>query len=391
MNKQKIVIGIDEAGRGPLAGPVVACALSFDHNNLPSKSLISSLKDSKQLSESKREKIFDILIQTSQNNNCIQYGVGVVDSETIDKKNIKQATKLAMEKAINELLWKIDEKNIHSILIDGNDNFSFANLSIKPIYVIKGDQKINEIKAASIIAKTFRDKLMITYSHLYPNNNFHLHKGYGTKKHMESIKNKSDLTNIHRMSYKPIGDILKKKPKLLIHVCCGPDASIPIKDLKENYEIIPYWYDPNIEPKKEYTKRLHAFKKICKLENIKFYEGEYENKVFLNTIKGLEQTPEQGEKCIQCYNFRLQKSVVFAKKLQCDFWTTTLTMSPHKPIKQIFLLGKKLEEKFHIPFLDISFRKNDGFLRSIEYTTKNKIYRQNYCGCKYSDSYPTKT
>jgi len=87
--------------------------------------------------------------------------------------------------------------------------------------------------------------------------------------------------------------VLEQKPKLLLHVCCGPDATVPLMDLKKEYEVIAFWYDPNIQPKKEYDKRLEAFKKVCEIENVSWIEGEYDVKNFFQKIKGLEHTPEK--------------------------------------------------------------------------------------------------
>ena len=414
-NKKKIYIGIDEAGRGPLAGPVVACAFAFDHSlhtydAFESSTLahvFSQLQDSKQLSVKKRDLLFKELIRLSnvpvssletshksiacldiQHGFLCSFGVGVVDNHIIDQINIRQANKLAMQRALDELLLKIDQKDIYSILIDGNDNYSFNNISKKPIYIIKGDTKILEIKAASIIAKHFRDTLMESYAQLYPALYFNTHKGYGTKKHKDVLRNKSQITGIHRLSYKPIHDVMVKKPRLLLHVCCGPDASIPIIDLKSTYEIIAFWYDPNIQPKKEYNKRLAAFKKICKIEGIQCYEGEYDTARFFQIIKGLEDTKEQGAKCFKCYEMRLIRSVQAAQEYDCEYFTTSLLMSPHKTEQKLFQQGYALEKQYNIRFMDTSFRKNDGFNRSVEYTKKNNIFRQNYCGCIYSDTYP---
>jgi ribonuclease HII len=447
--KKKIHIGIDEAGRGPLAGPVVACAFALDYSVYLSclkkeggenitlslskgdiRKFFDQLDDSKKLTEKKREELFHALVALCYSNkdSCLRgteilrsaqnddvndsslrgatatkqpcsaqqqeafcyFGVGVVDNHIIDEINIREANKLAMQRALDELLLKIDQKDVHTVLVDGRDNYAFENLKKKPIYVIKGDQKILEIKAASIIAKTFRDKLMRSYSELYPHLHLDAHKGYGTKKHLESIPDKTKISGIHRQTYAPIKNIIEKKPRLLLHVCCGPDAAIPIVDLKEKYEVIAFWYDPNIQPKKEYNKRLKAFRKVCDIEEIACYEGEYDTDIFFEVIKGLEDTPEQGAKCIKCYEMRLIRSVKAAKDYSCTYFTTSLLMSPHKPEEKLFAQGRTLEKKYGIEFLNTPFRKNDGFNRSVEYTKKHKIFRQNYCGCIYSETFPGK-
>ena len=384
----KYKIWIDEAWRWPWLWPVVACAFCFNPENKISKEFIKEITDSKKISEKKREIIFEKLVDFSLNNE-IYFWVWVVDNFQIDKINIKQANKESMRRALLELLRKIKKENIDSVLIDGNDNYEFEELDKKPIYVIWWDSKIIEIWAASIIAKVFRDKLINTYSSLYPNFWLESHKWYWTKKHSDFLINKSKITWIHRLSYKPIKKILDSKPKLLLHICCWPDASIPIIDLKKDYDIMCFWYDPNIQPKKEYDKRLKNFKKICDIEKVPYIEWEYDVKNFLKSIKWLENTPEKWEKCTKCYDLRLKKTSDLAIKLNILLWTTTLTISPYKDLNKIFSLWEKNSKKNNLEFLKISFRKNKWFERSIEYTKKHKIYRQNYCGCIYSNIWKT--
>lgn len=279
---------------------------------------------------------------------------------------------------------------IHSTLVDGNDNYKFDELEKQPIFIIRGDAKVLEIWAASIIAKVFRDRLMNTYAHLYPDLWIENHKWYGTKQHRESLIKLSQVTGIHRLSYKPVKKILESKPKLLLHICCGPDATVPIMDLKKKYEVICFWYDPNIQPKEEYDKRLDNFKKICKIEKVEYIEGPYDVKDFFQKIKGKEDTKEKWEKCGLCYDMRLEKTAKLAKKLDIIYWTTTLNISPHKDLDKLFTLWEKHSLKNNLTFLKIAFRKNKWFERSVEYTKKHNIYRQNYCGCIYSETYPKK-
>jgi len=392
VNPEKIKIGIDEVGRGCFAGPVVACAVCFDKENIiENGKFLSSLDDSKKLTRKKREIIFTQLIKfANKKKPLLKFGMGVVDNFYIDEKNIREATKLAMQRALDELLLKINPNNIQSVLVDGKDNFVFTNLIKKPVFIIDGDEKVLEIQAASIIAKVFRDKLMCVYSSLYPEYGFEKNAGYGTDKHREKIIMKEDLTGIHRLSFKPVKEVLNKKSKLLLHICCGPDACVPIVDYKDKYEIIAYWYDPNIHPRKEYLKRLNAFKKICKIEKVDLIEGPYEVKKFLTSIKGFENTPEKGEKCFQCYRLRLQESAKKANELNCEYLTTTLYMSPLKDIEKLTRIGEEISEKYNLKYLPLIFRKKNGFLRSVDYCKEYDIYRQNYCGCIYSDTYPFK-
>lgn len=177
------VAGVDEAGRGPLCGPVVASAVI-----LPNDLFIEGINDSKKLSEKKREKIYEEII----NNKEIVYAVGMSDVDTIEKVNILNATKLAMIQAINNLNVKPD-----FVIIDGNQNI---DIDIQSQTLVSGDSKSASIAAASIIAKVTRDRMMQIYDKEYPEYNFSKNKGYGTKSHIEAIK-KYGLCSIHRPSF----------------------------------------------------------------------------------------------------------------------------------------------------------------------------------------------
>lgn len=387
--RTKIKIGIDEAGRGPWWGPVVACALAFNPNKPPEKDFLRSLTDSKKLSAQKREELYTQLIQLSTGETPqLYFGVWVVDNFLIDELNIRQANREAMRRAIIEVQRKLSDYEVTSVVIDGKDNYSFKELSQKPLYIVRGDGKITEISAASIIAKVFRDKLMTQYATLYPEYGFETNSWYGTKKHQEKLNTPKDITGIHRVTYKPIKEVLEKKPKILLHVCCGPDATVPILDLKKDYEVIGFWYDPNIQPKVEYDKRLQAFIKVCEIEGVQWIEGEYDVKNFFKRIKGLENTPERGEKCTECYDMRLERTARLAKEMDIQYWTSSLNNSPHKDMEKMFTLWDKHSLWEKLEFLKLAFRKNWGFQRSVDYTKKHDIYRQNYCGCVYSDTFP---
>ena len=181
---------LDEAGRGPLAGPVVAACVLIDQNFAVSNKL-EGVNDSKKLSEKKREALFDII-----SSEFSSVGIGVCDHQTVDKINILQASFLAMKKAIGALKQKPD-----MIILDGK--FPIPNLSIKQEPIIKGDARIFSIAAASIIAKVARDRLMREYHAQYPQYGFDKHKGYGTKTHMQSLK-KYGPCAIHRQSFAPV-------------------------------------------------------------------------------------------------------------------------------------------------------------------------------------------
>ena len=184
----RCIVGLDEAGRGPLAGPVVAGAVflkCFEEN------LLKGINDSKKLSEKRRNNFYKILT----NSENIKWGIGIVSEKIIDKINILEATKLAMQKAVEDLHCAIDY-----LLLDGNFKIK---TDIPQKAIIKGDQKVISISAASIIAKVTRDKMMDDYDKKYPQYGFAKHKGYGTEFHMEKIR-EFGLCEIHRKSFHSI-------------------------------------------------------------------------------------------------------------------------------------------------------------------------------------------
>ncbi len=178
----EIVCGVDEAGRGPLAGPVYAAAVI-----LPKGHIIEGVNDSKKLSEKKRDELFDKVIEE-----CVCYGIGTASEKEIDEINILQATFLAMRRAVEALDVKPD-----IALIDGN---RLPGLDIAERYIIKGDAKSASIAAASILAKVSRDRYMLEMAEKYPEYQFEKHKGYGTKLHYEMIE-KYGVSPIHRRTF----------------------------------------------------------------------------------------------------------------------------------------------------------------------------------------------
>jgi predicted adenine nucleotide alpha hydrolase (AANH) superfamily ATPase/nicotinic acid mononucleotide adenylyltransferase len=184
----------------------------------------------------------------------------------------------------------------------------------------------------------------------------------------------------HRL-YRPK---LAQKPKILVHVCCGPDVTMPIIHLRDEYEVICFWYDPNIQPKEEHDKRYEAFVKVCEIEKIPYIKGAYDVKNFFTRIQWLEFTPEKWEKCTNCYDMRMYVSAKLAARLKIPLYTSSLNTSPKKDLEKLFVMGHKYAKKYDITFLDIPFRKRWGFEKSVEYTREHDIFRQNYCGCIYS-------
>lgn len=187
-NGIKLIAGVDEVGRGPLVGPVVAaCCI------LPEEFNLEGLTDSKKLSEKKRDYFYDEIIKQ-----CISYGIGIIDNEKIDEVNIYEATKLAMIEAINNMKVKPEHILIDAMKLD---------VDIPTTSIIKGDLKSITISAASVIAKVTRDRMLYELDDKYPMYDFKNNKGYPTKKHLEAI-NKYGIIDEHRKSYGPVKDYL---------------------------------------------------------------------------------------------------------------------------------------------------------------------------------------
>ena len=197
----RFVIGIDEVGRGPLAGPVVAAAVWYKQADfmIPAnlEKEFSLIRDSKKLSEKQREQIFDFIQEH------FVIGIGIVSAETIDRINILQATFLAMKSALSQLLKKLPREAGEQcyLLVDGNQDL--PNCSYTQEAIIGGDGSVKSIAAASIIAKVTRDRMIAAYDTEYPGYGFAAHKGYGTKVHMDALRRLGPCP-IHRMSFKPV-------------------------------------------------------------------------------------------------------------------------------------------------------------------------------------------
>ncbi len=176
------------------------------------------------------------------------------------------------------------------------------------------------------------------------------------------------------------------KKKLLLHSCCGPCSTTAITRLSQEYEVAVYYYNPNIYPEEEFIKRQNTQKQFLQKYNpeIKLIEGEYENNLYEERIKGFRGCKEGGERCKYCFRLRLEKTANLAKKLNYDLFATTLTVSPHKNAKLINEIGKQIENERGVEYLPSDFKKQDGYLQSIRLSKEYDLYRQNYCGCKYS-------
>ena len=177
-------------------------------------------------------------------------------------------------------------------------------------------------------------------------------------------------------------------PSLLLHSCCAPCSSYVLEYLSRYFKITVFYYNPNIYPPEEFFKRRSEQERFIALlhaENpISFMGAEFESESFYSAVKGLENIPEGGERCFACYRLRLEKTAALAKEKGFDYFTTTLSISPHKNAEMLNSIGGELGEKYGVSYLFSDFKKKNGYKRSTELSRLYGIYRQNYCGCVFS-------
>jgi len=173
---------------------------------------------------------------------------------------------------------------------------------------------------------------------------------------------------------------MSAKKKILVHTCCAPCAAPSGERLMlHGYEVTLFFSNSNIYPKEEYDKRLYYARKLAEIWNVIIEEDMYDHNEWIKVVKGLENEPEKGARCEKCFEYSLRRSADMADRFDFPAFTTTLTLSPHKISKKIFKIGAKYEK--YIPF---DFKKEDGFLKSIQLSKEYDLYRQSYCGCEFS-------
>lgn len=175
-----------------------------------------------------------------------------------------------------------------------------------------------------------------------------------------------------------------KKPKLLLHICCVGCGAFTSRELAKEFNISLFFSNSNISPKTEHDKRLDEAKRIAKKLKLELIIRPYRHKAWLKKVKGLEKEKERGKRCLVCYRARLEETARAAKKLGFEYFTSTLTISPHKDTKAILAIGSELEKKHKVKFLARDFKKNDGYKKSCVLSKELNLYRQDYCGCEFS-------
>ena len=177
-------------------------------------------------------------------------------------------------------------------------------------------------------------------------------------------------------------------PTILLHSCCAPCSSYVIERLSNYFDITILYYNPNISPFSEYDKRkkeqIRLINTMKTIHPVKIMDCDYDNDIYESKIKGLENEPERGKRCSVCFRLRLEKTAKLAKDNNFDYFCTTLTVSPYKNSNLINAIGKEIEDVYDITYLASDFKKKNGYKRSIELSSEYNLYRQNYCGCKYS-------
>ena len=179
-----------------------------------------------------------------------------------------------------------------------------------------------------------------------------------------------------------------KVPRLLLHSCCAPCSSYVLEYLSDYFEITVFYYNPNIFPESEYTKRILEQQTLINNMHMKypasFLAGAYDSKKFYAMAKGMEELKEGGARCFACYALRLEEAARMAREGEYDYFTTTLTISPLKNAEKLNEIGNKLAEKYGVTYLPSDFKKKNGYKRSIELSKEYGLYRQDYCGCEFS-------
>ena len=178
---------------------------------------------------------------------------------------------------------------------------------------------------------------------------------------------------------------LEGRPRLLLHSCCGPCSSYVLEYLTRYFEVCLSYYNPNIQPREEYELRLeNQLKVLERIPGVTLAPCGYDGGAYDEAVRGLENEPEGGARCTECFALRLDFAARVAKRLGCDYFATTLTVSPHKDAQRINAIGEALAGKYGVKWLPADFKKRDGYKRSIELSREFGLYRQNYCGCLYS-------
>lgn len=198
--------------------------------------------------------------------------------------------------------------------------------------------------------------------------------------------------NVNRNYQKELDKLIQglngRRPSLLLHVCCAPCSSYVLEYLCQYFDIKLFFYNPNIAPEAEYRYRVSELKRLVgemlPASGITVLEGDYDPQRFYAAVQGLEQEPEGGARCMVCYRLRLEESARMARELGCEYFTTTLSISPLKNARALNAIGEELAPIYETKYLTSDFKKREGYKRSIQLSAEYGLYRQDYCGCAFS-------
>ena len=193
--------------------------------------------------------------------------------------------------------------------------------------------------------------------------------------------------NYQREMEAEIARLEGRKPTLLLHSCCGPCSSAVLERLTEHFQVTLLYYNPNIEPEEEYLHRLSEQKRLLTLlpGDIPMLPCDYDHETFESFAPTLADAPEGGERCLACFAMRLNYTAEQTKTHGFEYFTTTLSVSPHKNADNVNRIGEEAGKRYGVKYLFADFKKKNGYLRSLELSREYELYRQDYCGCRYSN------
>lgn len=198
--------------------------------------------------------------------------------------------------------------------------------------------------------------------------------------------NQPPKRNYDREMEEEISRLNGRRPSLLLHSCCGPCSSAVLERLRDHFLVTVLYYNPNIEPEEEYLLRRSEQERLLSLlgGDVKWFPCEYDHDAFAAFAPAMAEEPEGGKRCLACFALRLNKTAEYAKANGFEYFTTTLSVSPHKNADSVNRAGEEAARRFGIKYLYADFKKKNGYLRSLQLSAEFSLYRQNYCGCLYS-------
>jgi len=217
-------------------------------------------------------------------------------------------------------------------------------------------------------------------AYAYLTENFQQYIGSRSMSYVDLIASASGVLLALMVIYK----LRESKPTLLVHLCCGPCAAGAMRELKRKYFVVLLFANSNLDSHEEYQRRYRAAKRLADYYGLKLVKSHYSHDQWLRLIQGHEDAPERGSRCQICYRYRMSETAVTAKFYGYDYFSTSLTTSPHKDGQAVMSIGRELQRTLGVKFLDYNFGAADGYRLSVTESKKLGLYRQKYCGCEFS-------